>query len=310
MMGTQGEAITVRSRSVGVGGLWARVVVVVAVLAGPLVLAPSASAGEHHPTGVYSSFVDCPLGNPTVTICIVGDAVGGEVRVGDKTVPIDRTIKIQGGLRENSTTGELEFVGAEGSATLPGVALVVPGGLGGVIAPALLPRSLRESLTGALGGGSTVTATFELAEPPSAIKVSVDHLLNGEGAAAQLAAKVKLSNAFLGNRCYIGSEAHPVVLSLTDGTTDPPLPNKPLTGALGKVEILEGANVIALNGSSFVDNAWMAPEVSGCGGSLSPTIDPAVDAQLGLPAAAGRNTAVLDGGRLEAASAAAVAASE
>jgi hypothetical protein len=45
-----------------------------------------------------------------------------------------------------------------------------------------------------------------------------------------------------------------------------------------------------------VDNSFSAPGATGCGGSLSLIVDLAVDADVGLPAAAGSNTAIMNGG--------------
>ena len=59
-----------------------------------------------------------------------------------------------------------------------------------------------------------------------------------------------------------------------------------------------------------MDNAWAAPGSHGCGGPLVESIvDAAVNAELGLPSAAGHNTAILNG-KLEIADAGAVKASE
>ena len=45
-----------------------------------------------------------------------------------------------------------------------------------------------------------------------------------------------------------------------------------------------------------MDNAWSAPGAHGCGGFfLEGLIDPAINAALGLPSAAGHNTAILNG---------------
>jgi hypothetical protein len=45
----------------------------------------------------------------------------------------------------------------------------------------------------------------------------------------------------------------------------------------------------------LVDNAWSAPEADGCGGVLlEGLVDPIVNLSSGLPAAAGKNTAILE----------------
>jgi hypothetical protein len=273
--------------------------------------APSAAlATEHHPTGNFAPFKFCPLANSEVTSCTIAESKSGEFTVGNRSVPINKTITIQGGLSENNA-GELTFFGAEGAETLAKVPLFVPGGLFNIVAPEKLNKEQKERFEKFVNEGITgVTATTELAGPPSAIKLNLDNLLFEEGTALQLPIKVKLGNAFLGSACYVGSEAHPIILNLTTGTTSPAAPNKPIKGAVGTFEDLEGGALTRLIGGSLVDNTWAAPGASGCGGkALEGIIDGAVNSELGLPAAAGHNTAILNG-NLELAAAAAVKASE
>jgi hypothetical protein len=42
----------------------------------------------------------------------------------------------------------------------------------------------------------------------------------------------------------------------------------------------------------LVDNAFSAPEVTGCGGLFAFVLDPLINAKLSLPSEAGHNTAV------------------
>ncbi len=275
-----------------------------------LALAMPAWASANHPTGAYAPFAGCPLSSD-VNLCMVSDVTGGEVVVGKRVVPIGKTIELQGGLNTETGTGEIEFVGAEEGKTLTKVALPVPGGLLSLVTPVLLPGVLQESVESLVHGGlSAVTATLELAAPPSDIKLSASNLLDREATALQLPVKVRLGNPFLGSNCYVGSEAHPIVLNLTTGTTSPPAPNKPIKGGWRTLAALEGASIITLGGTVLVDNAWAAPVASGCGGAFSSVVDPVIDAQLGLPSAAGHNTAILSAGTLELAAAEAVRLSE
>jgi hypothetical protein len=270
-----------------------------------------ATAEEHHPTGNYAPFKYCPLANPSVVSCTIAESKSGEFTVGKRTVPISKTITLQGGLSENAVSGELEFHAAEGAETLAKVALYVPGGLFDVVAPEKLNKEQKERFDKFINEGPTgVTATTELAGPASAIKLNLENLIFAKGTALELPIKIKLGNAFLGNSCYVGTEAAPVVLHLTTGTTSPPKPNEPITGSVGTFEDLEGGLLTRLIGGSLVDNAWAAPGASGCGGkALEGIIDPAVNSALGLPAAAGHNTAILTG-NIELADAEAVRASE
>jgi hypothetical protein len=49
-----------------------------------------------------------------------------------------------------------------------------------------------------------------------------------------------------------------------------------------------------LTGAKLVENAWSAPGASGCGGPLVEyVLDPIINASVGVPAAAGKNTAAL-----------------
>jgi hypothetical protein len=284
------------------------------LIAGVAVMAPLAMASpamaEHHPTGNFAPFKYCPLSNKATELCTVANTTSGEFTVGKRSVPINKTITLQGGLHENSL-GELEFIAAEGAETLSKTALFVPGGLLNIVAPEFLNKEQKEKFEKTINEGITgVTATTELAAPASAIKLNTTNLIFEEGVALQLPIKVKLGNVFLGNECYVGSEASPIVLKLTTGTTAPKAPNKPIKGSAGSLEILEEGNLVRLTGGSLVDNTWAAPGAHGCGGKLfEGIVDEAVNKELGLPAAAGNNTAILDG-NLEEAVAAAVKASE
>jgi len=293
-----------------IAGVCGRMLVVMAAMVVPLAVASPALATEHHPKGVFAPFADCPLSNPNITFCIVASTTSGEFTVGKKTVPINKTITLQGGTIRNEKTGELEFVAAEDGNTLSKTALNVPGGLFGIKAPESWSKEAKEAFEEMVNKGLTgVTETTELAKPASAIKLNTNNLISEEGVALQLPVKVKLSNVLLGSSCYVGSETNPIILNLTTGTTSPPEPNKPITGSAGEVSILEGGALVVLSGGSLVDNAFAAPEATGCGGFFSKLVDPLVDSIFGVPAAAGHNTAILTG-KLEQAVAAAVKASE
>jgi hypothetical protein len=285
-----------------------RILIAALAVLAPLAMASPAMA-EHHPTGNFAPFKFCPLSNPATELCTVANTNSGEFTVGTRSVPINKTITLQGGLHENATTGELEFIAAEGAETLS----KTPRGLFNILAPEFLNKEQKEKFEKFINEGITgVTATTELAKPASAIKLNTTNLIFEEGVALQLPVKVKLGNAFLGSACYVGSESSPIILNLTTGTTSPPLPNKPIKGSAGSLEILEEGALVRLTGGSLVDNAWASPGARGCGVGgkvIEGIVDEAVNKELGLPSAAGHNTAILNG-NLEEAVAAAVKASE
>ncbi len=291
-------------------GLPGRTFIVIVALFASLAVVASASATVHHPTGNYAPFADCPLSNPAVPLCTVAETTSGQFTVGKKTVTINKPIILQGGLVESENPEEVSFVAAENGETLSKTALPVPGGLLGIVAPEYLPKWLQEIFNNFINEGFTgVTETTELAKPASDIKLNASNLFSETGTALKLPVKVKLSNVFLGNECYVGSSSSPINLNLTTGETSPPAPNKPIHGAKGTFESLEGGLITVLKGGSLVDNSFAAPEATGCGGIFSFLVDPVVDKTLGVPAAAGNNTAILTG-KLSLSPAAAVKASE
>jgi hypothetical protein len=259
------------------------------------------------PTGEYAPFKFCPLSTTGVIACIYSTTTGGEVKIGSTTVPITNPIVLQGGYKQNETTLETEWVNASGAPTLSNSPENVPGGLLGIMAPEFLPEWLRVIFNEFISHGPTgVTATTELVGTP---QFNFFALITGSGPGIVLPTRVKLGNAFLGSGCYVGSSSHPVNLALTTGTTSPPAPNTPITGSLGSIEFRNEANLILDTGNKIVDNSFAAPGASGCDGFLESLVDYVVDLRLGLPSAAGHNTAVLTG-NLEQASAPAVVASE
>ena len=135
---------------------------------------------------------------------MVAPTTGGEFVLGHKTVAIEKPVLLQGGLG-TTEFGAQPLIAAVGGEPLSKTPETVPGGLVGIA-----------------GLGGEVTATAELAGPPSSAIVSKANLVTFKGAAVTLPLKVKLSNETLGEECYIGSDAEPIVLHLTTGETAPP----------------------------------------------------------------------------------------
>jgi hypothetical protein len=257
------------------------------------VIAAPAQAEEHHPTGDFSVFTQCPLNNPSTSWCVYAQTEKGEVKIGKKTVPISSTITLQGGFNENVTP--LEFIGAENGETLSKTPQEVPGGLAGLvncneitepIAHALCVLAFQNKLTG-------VNATTELAKPASAIGYNPENILDAEGVGLTLPVKIHLENPLLGSECYIGSSTSPVTLELTDGTTSPTPPTEPISGKFGKVHFGDEFSFIEISENTLVNNTFTAPKATGCGGALAFAIDPVVNLELGLPAETG-NKAIMD----------------
>jgi len=257
-----------------------------------LVLAVAAPAMAT-PKGDFAVFAQCPLKNPEVNLCFYIQSTGKEFVIGTKTVPVNKTITLQGGSILNEETGAETFVPAANGETLSKTPLTVPGGLFGIKAPESWPTWLQEWFNKLINEGFTgVTATAELVGNPG---ISRTNLLFQTGVALSLPVRLHLNNAILGSECYLGSKAHPVTFNLTSGTTSPPEPNKAISGAVGELEFKDEFQLVIIKGNRVVDNAFSTPGTEGCGGLLSFFINPLVEKILGVPSAAGHNTAILEG---------------
>lgn len=276
-----------------------RLFLAAALCVGLLVPASSALAAPHNPTGEFAVFNDCPLSKSTVKACFWSKVSSGQMTTGAKTVPIKNPVILQGGLEYASTLFDpVTFVGAEDGNTLVKTPQAVPGGLLGITAPTWWPSILRDLFNETINNGFTgVTATMELAGPASAIKLNVLAMAAGVGPALSMPVKIKLSNPFLGNNCYIGSNSNPIKLALTTGTTSPPPPNTPITGKPGEVfESGPEGTILNITGNRLVDNSFATPGANGCGGILfSWAVDPFVESIVGIPSPSGTNTAILEG---------------
>lgn len=225
----------------------------------------------------FLKFINCPISEAGV--CTYGETLSGEFKIGSHAVPITNPVILQGGL-EKEGLGIYPLIpprfGAEAVSKSPET---VPGGLTG--------------LTEVVGG-----PVYATAEPAGQIFIRPVALGFGfNSAAIEFPIKVHLENELLGPNCYIGSDAEPIVLHLTDGTTEPPEGTEPVTGNVGTVESLDKGKLREFKGNTLVDNAWAAPAATGCGTSpLTEAVTTLlVNTAEGLPSAAGKNLAKLEG---------------
>ena len=252
---------------------------VAAVALAALVFAGSALALK--PTGEFVNFGGCPTKVTGVNFCVFAQTTSGEFKIKKTTVPITKTITLQGGIIENEETGAETWVNAaNGAETLSKTPQSVPGGLLKILAPEFFPEPLKKIFNEFINKGPTgVNATAELV---GNITINRGALFSGAPDALNLPLRVRLENEFLGPKCYVGSSSKPVNIELTTGTTSPPLPNLPITGSLGEIELNEAGTKIVLRKNSLVINTFAAPGAEGCGsqilfGLFTGIIDSAVD---------------------------------
>jgi hypothetical protein len=285
----------------------------------PTAALAAASPALAAPKGIFSVFAQCPTSTPGVVLCQYGQTTSGEFTLGKTTVPINKTITLQGGAISTGKINEYYLVPAKNGESLSKTELNVPGGLtdlvnceeikgGGIIE--ILERASCKAIFENKTTGVTATTELVANEHNPAI-LNVGALFAGEGTAITLPVRVHLKNPLLGSSCYVGSESSPIELHLTTGKTSPEPPNKSISGKRGTITVEEedGYEVDVLTNNSLVDNSFSAPVAEGCGGLLSFLIDPILDAKIGLPSKDGYNTAILSG-TLKTAEAAGVVNSE
>src|SRR4029077_303140 len=284
-------------------GIRKRTLIVVMALMAPLAVLGVASPALATPTGDFAIFSDCPVEVPSVTLCNVAQTTSGEFAIGSTKVPINQTITLQGGLIPSGTFGVFFAFPAKDGNSLSKTELNVPGGLLNLIhcedikGEGFFEKLARGTCKAIFENKTTgVTATTELvASATNPVILNNNGLLSEEGTALTLPVRIHLKNPLLGSGCYIGSEASPIQLQLTTGTTAPPEPNKPISGKLGFFTEEGEGLILVTNENSLVDNAFSVPAAEGCGGSLAFLINPIVNTKIGLPSTAGHNTAILNG---------------
>ena len=279
------------------------------LVAGVTLVVPAGALGAAAPAVAnFAQFAQCPTSAPGVEYCQFAQTTSGEFAIGKTKVPIEKkTITLQGGAIPIGE-GSYALFPAKNGESISKTELNVPGGLAGLVnCKEITGKGLIEigerlaceaifenSLTG-------VTATTELvANEHNPAILDPGAIFAETGTALTLPVRVHLKNPLLGNNCYIGSEASPIQLHLTSGTTSPPPPNKPIKGNRGEVSAEEEV-IAVLSNNTLVDNAYSVPTTEGCGEFnffgliFKGYLDSLVNGKLALPSSAGNNTAVLSG---------------
>ncbi|HEV7773260.1 MAG TPA: hypothetical protein VGO48_08265 [Conexibacter sp.] len=242
--------------------------VVVAAVVAAMALMVGAGAAQ----AAFPNFTGCTARaerGPEDGACVNVQQRSGNLRIGSFNVPLHETLEIRGTLVPNGTTTPL-FRAPAGSTGFIGRAERVPGGLLGI---EWIP-------------GTSVLAITELAGSPSAIRLNLDDF------SIRIPIKVRLVNTLLGMDCHIGTNSRPVSLTLIVGTTSPPAPNRPISGRLGTFGEIPGGIGLQGIGNVNVENSFAVPGATECGLGLG-LINSLVNLKLGLPSAAGNNSAEL-----------------
>ncbi len=213
----------------------------------------------------FPNFSDCPSeGLPSGSVCVDIQSVQGELEIKGFRVPLDHSLEIRGAVREP----EGRFIAPRGTNGFFAQPVRIPGGLLGFELPFAF---------------ETVLATAELAGNPEQI------VIRPGDQTISMPIKVRLSNPLIGRNCHIGTNRTPVNLNLIPGTTEPPPPNRPISGRPGELSFIPPNELIARGGVD-VENSFSIPGATECGG-LFELNNVLVNLKLKLPSAAGNNAA-------------------
>jgi hypothetical protein len=248
------------------------------------------------PKGIFATFAQCPTERPGVTLCLHAEMVGGMFAIGKLSVPITRPLVVQDGTVPTGRANLNEYFlspPVNGQGIAPNE-LEIPGGMKAILQ---CPQAGCRGPSGSVIP-NTVVATIETAVSPANPGIlDLAAAIEERRSALTLPVRVQLHNSLLGSACYLGSATHPIELRATTGTTNPPLPNKPITGSLGQfASVFEnGYELDSLTNVKLVDNAFSVPVAQGCGGQLAWLVDAEIDQALGLESTPGHNTGILMG---------------
>jgi hypothetical protein len=244
-----------------------KILVAAALTALALTAIFASAANAATPAPPYQDFAGCPseAENQFVGDCVKYEFTGGHIGLGNREIPVSSPIVLRGGVEQQTSI----FLNNGEGGIIP-VQQTVPGGLIGLTGYQWLDEALGSSDL------LKLHATVELAgEPKRVIKPPVT-----------LPIKVHLENPFLGENCYVGSEAEPITLHLA--TTRQPSKLAPET---------ERPQVLVSNNGLFADSAYSVPAANGCEFNFGPihrSLDELVNSRYSLPAAAGVDTTELD----------------
>jgi hypothetical protein len=282
-----------------------------AAFAGSVVAGSALADGGHQwespetpPTlsGDWAGLNRCPVDNPTmlaadgltnIAFCLTVASPNGSLTIGGLTLPT-KASDLQAGVVLNETDGSATLVSpADGAAE--NESIEVPNGLQALICPSHGRLSWRVCRPPRHDGRdyehssqlTNLTVSMVPAGEPSNFSLFAGLSLNQP--LLSLPVKLHLQNRLLGNRCYIGSDAEPIVIQ-PENITEPAVHFEAFDGngtpdPNGLMTLIQ---LVDTQGSS----SFAVPAATGCG--FMGIFDEAIDNHMGLPSAAGKNSLVFN----------------
>ncbi|MGN6557514.1 MAG: hypothetical protein ACTHLH_05835 [Solirubrobacterales bacterium] len=258
-----------------------------ALIAGfALLLIAGASNAAAVQTNIYDEFAACPTDHPRLNgppaqyaACVSATMGEGSMDLGDLTLPVS-SMHLQFAV---TSPPDNELEDCTPLTCLP----AVPGTTTLESAPArisLVDQHANEGQGKAQGINADVTATVEAAG--DARRLPIDFIFGAPVPPFVVPVKVHLESRFLGDDCYIGSNAHPIVLAPL--ATDPP-DNFAFQADPNGFPV----EFIKLIGFGLRDASYAVPGATGCGSGKGggDGINKLVNRSLGLPVPANANEA-------------------
>ncbi|MEV3922547.1 hypothetical protein [Actinomadura coerulea] len=226
-------------------------------------MASPAAAANPDPIPGSFDFSDCPPlpagASPFYSRCQVAVVTSGTFKVGNFDQQIKEPLRLTYASTLDLETYETKII------------------FGGLKAPKMLVQP-------GLFGDPLLSAVYARVEYAGSFEIPTSGHLD-----INMAVKVRLINPLLGSNCTVGTNANPIKLHLTSGTTSPPAPNSPITGEDPTIARPDPAGDVLQ--AKQVDNAFAVPGAKGClfGGGIA---DWLVNQVGGFPSAAGKNAMV------------------
>jgi len=268
------------------------------VFATAAVLIPlsAASASVHQSVrlnGGWAPFNRCPVtstamlqadGVNETPLCVASSSASGTIKIGN-LAPSTSQSDLQFGLI-SSSAGFTIIPPQQGA--VQSAPVRQPGGLSGMLCPSTKPplRALCKTLAHDRNLNKVI-ATLGSAGAPSDFNLAAG--LSKGIPIVTLPVKIHLQNPLLGTRCYIGTNANPIVLH-PENATNPVVQSESFDGN-GTPDPTGVMFAIFSNGGTQQDTSFSVPAATGCG--AGGRFDGPINLKGGLPSPARQNSLVL-----------------
>jgi len=217
-------------------------------------------------------------------LCVASSSPSGTIKIGN-LAPSTSQSDLQFGLI-SSSAGFTIIPPQQGA--VQSAPVRQPGGLSGMLCPSTKPplRALCKTLAHDRNLNKVI-ATLGSAGAPSDFNLAAG--LSKGIPIVTLPVKIHLQNPLLGTRCYIGTNANPIVLH-PENATNPVVQSESFDGN-GTPDPTGVMFAIFSNGGTQQDTSFSVPAATGCG--AGGRFDGPINLKGGLPSPARQNSLVL-----------------